>query len=177
MPSTGIVYAKLNTSKGLIEVELYNNSAPKTVTNFVNLAKSGFYDNLVWHRINVGFVIQTGDPTTRNGGGNRTTWGNGSSQGIPFEYDATLHNNVGYLGMASTGAGVGGSCQFYVNLADNSAALDGKYAVFGRVISGMGVVNALANLPTTIQYTSSQAPEPVTPADAMLLSVAISNSP
>ena len=171
------MYAKLNTSKGLIEIELYNNSAPRTVTNFVSLAKSGFYNNLVWHRINAGFVIQTGDPATRNGGGNRTLWGNGSSQAIPFEYDATLHNNVGYLGMASTGAGVGGSCQFYVNLADNSAALDGKYAVFGKVISGMDVVNALANLPTTTQYTSSQAPEPLNPADAMLVNVTISNSP
>ena len=166
----------LDTSKGLIEVELYNKSAPKTVTNFVNLAESGFYNNLVWHRINAGFVIQTGDPTTKNGGGNRTTWGQGSSQSVPFEYDASLHNNVGYLGMASTASGVGGSCQFYVNLADNSGALDGKYAVFGKVISGMDAVNALANLPTTTQYTSAQAPEPVNSSDAMLISVTISNS-
>ena len=176
MAPTGIVYAKLDTSKGLIEVELYNKSAPKTVTNFVNLAESGFYNNLVWHRINAGFVIQTGDPTTKNGGGNRTTWGQGSSQSVPFEYDASLHNNVGYLGMASTASGVGGSCQFYVNLADNSGALDGKYAVFGKVISGMDAVNALANLPTTTQYTSAQAPEPVNSSDAMLISVTISNS-
>jgi len=175
--STGIVYAKLNTSKGLIEVELYNKSAPRTVTNFVNLAQSGFYNNLVWHRINVGFVIQTGDPTTKNGGGNRSTWGQGSSQSVPFEYDASLHNNVGYLGMASTAPQVGGSCQFYVNLADNSGTLDGKYAVFGKVISGMDAVNALANLPTTSQYTSAQAPEPVNPSDAMLISVTISNNP
>ncbi len=79
--------------------------------------------------------------------------------------------------MASTSSGLGGSCQFYINLADNSAALDGKYAVFGKVISGMDAVNALANLPTTTQYTDAQAPEPVNPTDAMLISVTISDSP
>ena len=172
-----IVYAKLSTSQGTIEVELYHSLTPKTVENFVNLANSGFYNNLVWHRINAGFVIQTGDPNTKNGGGDRTTWGKGASQSVPFEYDASLHNNVGYLGMASTSSGVGGSCQFYINLADNSAALDGKYAVFGKVISGMDTVNALANLPTTTQYTDAQAPEPVNPTDAMLISVTISDSP
>src|SRR5713101_963157 len=80
-----IVYAKLNTSKGLIEVELYQSKTPKTVANFVNLAKSGFYDNLVWHRIHKGFVIQTGDPYSRNGV-NNSTWGTGGSpQTLPLE--------------------------------------------------------------------------------------------
>src|SRR5256885_9468822 len=61
--SPKIMYAKLNTSYGTIEIELYGNSAPKTVNNFVNLANSGFYSNLLWHRVAKGFVIQTGDPT------------------------------------------------------------------------------------------------------------------
>ena len=171
------LYATLKTTNGMIVVELYNNSAPKTVTNFVNLAKSHFYDNLVWHRIIPNFVVQTGDPNTKNGGGDRNTWGQGTSpQSVPFEYDSSLHNDVGYVGMASTGAGVGGSSQFYINVNDNSAALDGKYAVFGKVIVGMDAANALANLPTTNQYPNAQN-QPADPSTAMLISVTISNSP
>jgi peptidyl-prolyl cis-trans isomerase B (cyclophilin B) len=171
------LYATLRTTKGMIVVELYNNSAPKTVTNLVNLAKSHFYDNLVWHRIIPNFVVQTGDPNTKNGGGDRNTWGQGTSpQSVPFEYDSSLHNNVGYVAMASTGAGVGGSSQFYVNVNDNSAALDGKYAVFAKVIVGMDAANALANLPTTNQYPNAQN-QPADPSAAMLISVTISSSP
>ena len=170
------LYATLKTTNGMIVVELYNNSAPKTVTNFVNLAKSHFYDNLVWHRIIPNFVVQTGDPNTKNGGGDRNTWGQGTSpQSVPFEYDSSLHNNVGYVAMASTAAGVGGSSQFYINVNDNSGSLDGKYAVFGKVIVGMDAANALANLPTTNQYPNALN-QPADPSNAMLISVTISNS-
>jgi peptidyl-prolyl cis-trans isomerase B (cyclophilin B) len=168
-----IVYAKLNTSKGLIEIELYQNSAPKTVTNFVNLANSQFYDNLVWHRIAKNFVIQTGNSNSRNGLSNSTWNQGGSGQSVPFEYDSSLHNAIGYVGMASTGAGVGGTTQFYINISDNSATLDGKYAVFGKVIVGMDVAYAIGNLPI---YNSPDG-QPINPSDAMLKSVTISNSP
>ena len=171
------LYATFNTTNGTIVVELYRAQAPKTVSNFVSLANQHFYDNLVWHRIIAGFVIQTGDPNTRNSGGDRNTWGQGtSSQSVPFEYDSSLHNNVGYLAMASTGAGVGGSSQFYINVHDNSATLDGKYAVFGKVITGMSAVNALANTTTTNQYPYAPN-QPANPSSAMLLAVTISNSP
>src|SRR3990172_5249927 len=128
-PAT-VVYAKLNTSHGLIEVELYQSKTPKTVTNFVNLAKSGFYNNLVWHRIVEDFVIQTGDSNTRSVG-DRSTWGQGgSSQTIPLEVDPSLHNNIGYLAMARKGEDLNsGTSQFYINLANNSN-LDGEYTVF-----------------------------------------------
>src|SRR5271155_3028176 len=127
-------YALICTNLGLIEVQLFPDQTPKTVANFVSLADSGFYNDLVWHRIVPGFVIQVGDPATKNGGGNRTTWGQGTSgTNIPFE-NSSLSNTIGTIAMASTGAGVGGSSQFYINLADNSASLDGKYAVFGQVI-------------------------------------------
>src|SRR5713226_4601366 len=136
------VYATLDTTNGTIVVELYRAQAPKTVNNFVSLAQSNFYSYLVWHRIIATFVIQTGDPNTKNGGGDRNTWGQGTSgQSVPFEYDSSLHNNVGYVAMASTGVGVGGSSQFYINVHDNSAALDSKYAVFGKVIAGMDAAN------------------------------------
>ena len=170
------LYATLKTTHGMIVVELYRAQTPKTVTNFVNLANSHFYDNLVWHRIVPNFVVQTGDPNTRNGSGDRNTWGQGTSgQNVPFEYNSSLHNNVGSVAMASTGAGVGGSSQFYINVADNSAALDGKYAVFGQVIVGMDIVNALANVPTTNQYSNAQN-QPLDPSTAMLTSVIVSNS-
>ncbi len=165
-------YALICTNLGLIEVQLFPAAAPKTVANFVQLANSGFYNGLVWHRIVPGFVIQTGDPNTRNGSGNRATWGQGTSgTNIPFEYNATLHNYVGYVAMASTGAQVGGSSQFYINLADNSATLDGKYAVFGQVINGMSVVQALAKVPIN---TDNQ---PVTSSDAVVISVTIQSTP
>ncbi len=168
-----IVYAKLGTTKGLIEVELYQSKAPKTVTNFVNLAKQGFYDNLVWHRIAAGFVIQTGDPNTRNGGGDRNHWGEGnSSQTIPLEPDPSLHNNVGYLAMARVGDDLNsGTSQFYINLANNNS-LDGKYTVFGKVIGGMDFAFAIGSLPVDTPPDG----EPLDPLP-FLTSVTISNSP
>jgi cyclophilin family peptidyl-prolyl cis-trans isomerase len=152
------VYAILATSDGNMTVELFPASAPKTVANFVNLAEQGFYKNLTWHRIVQGFVIQTGDPNTRNGGGDRSTWGQGgSSQTVPLEIDPTLHNDVGYLGMARTSDPNSGSSQFYINLANNNS-LDGQYTVFGKVTSSMSPAFALANTPVN---SSSQPINPV----------------
>ena len=148
-----LLYARINTTLGSFDVELFNSLTPKTVANFVNLVNQGFYNNLVWHRIVKGFVIQTGDPTTRNGGGDRADWGdNSSGVYIPFEYAPSLHNYEYYLGMASTGAKVGGSSQFYINLSNSTSnlSLDGSYAVFGKVISGFSVVQALGNAPVDI---------------------------
>ncbi len=164
------VYATLDTSNGTIVVELYRAQAPKTVSNFVSLAQSGFYSNLVWHRIVKGFVIQTGDPTTRNGGGDRSTWGQtGSSQTVPLEIDPTLHNNIGYLGMARSSDPNSGSSQFYINLANNNS-LDGQYTVFGKVIGdGMNAAYAIGNVPVNAQS------QPINPV--YLTSVTISSSP
>ena len=146
------LYATLVTTNGTIKVELYQAQAPKTVNNFVTLAQSGFYDNLVWHRIVKGFVIQTGDPNSK-GGLNNSTWGSGhSSEYIPTEIDPSLHNNAGYLGMAYVSDPPGATSQFYINLVDTSS-LNGKYAVFGKVIAGMDVVLTIANTPV---YSSSQ---------------------
>ncbi len=169
---TTTVYARLNTSQGPITVELYQSAAPKTVTNFVSLARSGFYDNLVWHRIVKGFVVQTGDPNTRNGGGDRSLWGKGgSSQTVPLEIDNSLRNNVGYLGMARSQDPNSGSSQFYINLANN-AQLDGQYTVFGKVISGIDVALAIGNAPVD----SPSHGQPLDPLP-FLTSVTISNSP
>lgn len=169
-----IVYAKINTSQGTIEVELYQSATPKTVANFVSLARSGFYNNLVWHRIVNGFVIQTGDPLTRTGGGDRSLWGTGGSpQTVPLEIDSSLHNSIGYLGMARSSDPNSGSSQFYINLADNSASLDRNYTVFGKVTSGMEVALAIANVPTYTQNPYKD--QPIDPV--FLTSVTISSSP
>ena len=173
-----MIYARINTSLGSIEVELFNSSAPKTVTNFVNLAKSGFYDNLVWHRISTNpAVIQTGDPLTRNAGGNRSLWGTGgSSVTVPLEVtNSSLHNYAGYLGMARGSNPDSGSSQFYIN-TQNNTGLDGQYTVFGRVINGMNVVDELAAV-QTYGPNGLYPEQPVDPNQAMLLNITILSSP
>lgn len=171
-----VVYAKLNTTQGLIEVELYQGRTPKTVSNFVSLAQTGFYNQLVWHRIATNpFVIQTGDPNTRNGGGNRTYvageccyWGSGgSSQTVPLEIDSSLHNVAGTLGMARGSDKNSGTSQFYINIGDNTS-LDGQYTVFGKIISGMDSATAISRL-----HVSNEQPLDPLP---FLRNVTISNT-
>lgn len=161
-----LLYAEVNTTLGSFEVELFNSLAPKTVANFVNLVEQGFYNGLIWHRIQPGFVIQTGDPFTRNGNASypRSEWGTHSS-GVPipvFENSSLLHNYEYYMAMASTGYYVPGTSQFFINLSNstNNLALDGKYAVFGKVINGMNVVQKLGSVP--VEEVNGQD-EPVTP--------------
>jgi len=180
--STGPVgnYALICTNNGLIVVQLSSSTAvAKTVENFVSLAQSGFYNDLVWHRIVPGFVIQSGDPTTKNGQGDRTQWGLGtSSTTIPLEIDPAESNVAGTIAMASPSGGLASS-QFFINLVDNSASLNGKYAVFGQVISGMGAVNQISKLPiiTNTCPNGSQCDQPVDPTEAYIISVTIQNTP
>ena len=150
-PKPSLLYARIDTSFGSIEIELFPSAAPKTVANFVQLANEGFYNNLVWHRIVKGFVIQTGDPLTRNGGGNSSLWGTGgSSSTVPLEIDPALHNNESYIGMARGQDPNSGSSQFYINLGNNTF-LDGSYTVFGKVIGGMNIAQEIGNAPVNSQ--------------------------
>ncbi len=161
--TTNLIYARLNTSMGSMEVELFPEGAPQTVANFVNLSKAGFYDNLVWHRIVPGFVIQTGDPLTRGGNGNRSLWGTGgSNKTVPLETDPSLHNFVCYLGMARSSSPNSGSSQFYINL-NNNTSLDQQYTVFGRVISGMDVAMKIAGVPTYTDQSGKYYQQPIDP--------------
>jgi len=167
------VYATLNTSNGTIVVELYRAQSPQTVSNFVKLANQHFYDNLVWHRLSRNPpVIQTGDPYTRYGNTSRATWGTGGSpQTIPLELDKSLHNSLGYLGMARGQALDSGSSQFYINMADNNDldTANGGYTVFGKVLTGMSAANAIWNTPTDAPAYPEQPLNPV-----YLISVTIS---
>jgi len=166
------VYATLNTTNGTVVVELYRAQTPQTVNNFVNLANQHFYDNLVWHRLSQNPpVIQTGDPNTRYGNTSRSTWGSGGSpQTIPLELDKSLHNSLGYLGMARGPALDSGSSQFYINMANNNG-LDGSYTVFGKVIGPMTAANKIWITPT---YGYAYPEQPLNPV--YLISVTISAS-
>lgn len=172
--------AVINTTKGSFEVELFPSIAPKTVANFANLAKSGFYNNVVWHRIVRGFVIQTGDPTSRNGAGDPNSWGSGgSSTTVPLEANSEtvakgyVHSE-GSLGIARGQDPNSGSSQFFVNLSDNST-LNGGYTVFGRVTKGMDVVQAIGNTQVNPMCEASGGMfcQPVNPKDAMVLGITI----
>ncbi len=128
---------KLETNKGDIVIELYRNM-PITAGNFEKLVKSGFYDNTIFHRIIEGFMIQGGDPTGTGMGG--------PGYEIKDEFKGEQKNNKGTIAMANAGPNTGGS-QFFINLANNNF-LDNKHPVFGKVIQGMDVVDAIAKVET-----------------------------
>lgn len=126
---------------GIIKAELYPEKAPNTVNNFIALAKSGFYDGLVFHRVISGFMIQGGDPS-----GNGT---GGPGYGIKGEFvlNGFRLNNIkhirGVLSMARASSSDSAGSQFFI-MHQNAAHLDGQYAAFGRVIEGMETVDKIA---------------------------------
>ena len=126
--------AVIETNKGVIKAELYTADAPITTANFIQLANSGFYTGLKFHRYEPGFVIQGGDP---NGDGT-----GGSPKKIPLEISPKLTHVKGALAMARTSDPNSASSQFYIALEDANF-LDGNYAVFGKVIEGMDVAGQL----------------------------------
>ena len=130
--------ATLHTNHGAIAVELFDEDAPNTVANFVKLAKEGFYDGVVFHRIIPDFMIQGGDPTGTGTGG----------PGYTFEDEFNDHKVVrGALAMANAGPNTNGS-QFFVVTAEATPWLDGKHTVFGQVTDGMDVVDRIESAPT-----------------------------
>ncbi len=134
-PTNPIVIVR--TTSGDIEIELYKDKAPITSANFLGLAERGFYNDLLFHRVIAGFMIQGGDPNTR-AGDPRTFGTGGPGYAIDDEFGEGLSNVSGTLSMANAGPNTGGS-QFFINVADNTF-LDGKHAVFGKVIVGMDKV-------------------------------------
>lgn len=159
-PLTGTSYVQIDVKDyGTIVAELYADTAPITVANFLSLVDSGFYDGLTFHRIISGFMIQGGDP---NGNGT-----GGSSQRIKGEFSANgvqndLKHTRGVLSMARSSAMDSASSQFFIMHAD-APHLDGQYAAFGKVISGMEVVDAICeHTPVTDRNgTVTKANQPV----------------
>ena len=130
--------ATIHTNHGAIEVELFDEDAPKTVENFRKLASDGFYDGVIFHRIIKDFMIQGGDPNGTGTGG----------PGYTFEDEFNQHKIVrGALAMANAGPNTNGS-QFFIVTTDAAPWLDGKHTVFGEVTSGMDVVDTIEGLPT-----------------------------
>jgi len=129
----------IETNHGTIVAEMFEDVAPKTAGNFMELAEKGFYDGVVFHRVIDGFMIQGGDPTGTGRGGPGYT--------IPDEFAPGLaHTEVGTFSMANAGPNSGGS-QFFITLAA-TPWLDGKHAIFGKVISGLDVVQAIGKVKT-----------------------------
>ena len=145
---------------GTIHLELYGETAPRTVSNFVRLAKRGFYDGLTFHRIIDGFMIQGGDPDANGtGGSRRTIKGEFSANGFTKN---DLKHERGVISMARTGDYNGASSQFFI-VQTTSTHLDGNYAAFGKVTSGMEIVDQIckdAN-PTDSNGTIKFAEQPV----------------
>jgi peptidyl-prolyl cis-trans isomerase B (cyclophilin B) len=132
-----MINATLHTNHGPIELELFDEDAPKTVENFVKLSRDGFYDGLAFHRVIPDFMIQGGDPRGDGTGG----------PGYTFEDEPNRHRVVrGALAMANAGPDTNGS-QFFLVTAPECPWLDGKHTVFGRVMEGMDVVDTISNLP------------------------------
>ncbi len=130
--------ATLHTNHGAIGLELHDGDAPKTVENFRKLAGDGFYDGVIFHRVIPDFMIQGGDPTGTGTGG----------PGYTFEDEFNDHPvERGALAMANAGPNTNGS-QFFIVTADACPWLDGKHTVFGRVTSGMDVVETISQLQT-----------------------------
>lgn len=131
--------ALFKTSLGDFEVKLATDQAPKTCENFITLAKKGFYNGVIFHRVIDNFMIQGGDPTGIGTGGPGYT--------IKDEFSSKLtHDGAGILSMANAGPNTGGS-QFFITLRA-CPWLDGKHAVFGKVIQGMDVVYKIGKVPT-----------------------------
>ena len=126
--------AILETAKGTIKFELYEIETPITTKNFIDLTNKGFYNGLIFHRVEPGFVIQGGDPK-----GNGT---GGSGKNIPLEIAPTLTHKKGAVGMARSQEPNSASSQFYICLED-SKFLDKNYAVFGQVTEGQDVAQKI----------------------------------
>ena len=130
--------ATIHTNHGAIEVELFDDDAPKTVQNFKDLAGKGFYDGLIFHRVIKDFMIQGGDPTGTGTGG----------PGYTFEDEFNDHKvERGALAMANAGPDTNGS-QFFIVTTGAAPWLDGKHTVFGKVTSGMDAVDSIEGTPT-----------------------------
>ena len=156
------VLVKMETAKGVIELELYSKVAPKTVLNFLSLAQKGFYDGTKFHRVVGGFVIQGGDPLSKTDDLRVGTGGPGytfedeinpksigvlettikqlEAAGYKYNYDLkSLPNAVGAISMANAGPNTNGS-QFFIITVEDQPSLNGKHTVFGKVVKGMDVV-------------------------------------
>lgn len=175
-------FATIRTSKGTIVLGLYGDDAPKTVANFVALARSKYYDGVLIHRVSKGFIVQAGDPTTRSSQ-NRQEWGKGGTTAdgkpLPEELDPALPSaRIGYakgvVAMARKQASGTGTSQFFICL-EKAVQLPYQYTIFGRVLEGIEFVDDIASVdiePGPLGETDGVPKQPI-----VISSVRISSAP
>ncbi len=137
--------AIIKTSKGDITIHFYNDDAPKTVNNFLKLADAGFYDGIRFHRVIKGFIVQTGDPNSKD-----DNWADDGQGGPGYLFDDEINSHKlveGSVAMANSGPNTNGS-QFFIVTAKSAPLLDGKYTNFGEVTDGMDVVGKIEKVDT-----------------------------
>jgi peptidyl-prolyl cis-trans isomerase B (cyclophilin B) len=156
----------ITTKYGIIKIGLMPQLAPETVTNFKKLVQTGFYDHLLFHRIVPGFVIQGGDPNSRDRE-NRQIWGTGGpGWKINAEFNEMKHSR-GIVSMARSHDPDSAGSQFFIVIKD-SYFLDGQYTVFGKILEGMDIVDKIASIAT------DNNDAPLNAQDAELIKVTIS---
>lgn len=144
--ANGDVMTTIETSKGKIEINLFDDKTPVTVANFVNLAKRGYYNGLNFHRVIPDFMVQGGDPDGTGSGG--------PGYNFEDEFDSSLkHSKPGILSMANRGPATNGS-QFFITHVP-TPWLDGKHTVFGEVVSGQDVIDSIAQGDQIVKVTVS----------------------
>lgn len=140
--STNSLFVTVQTNLGSFKILLYKDKAPRTVSNFYNLAQSGFYNNVVFHRVIKNFMIQGGDPTGTGRGG--------PDYRFKDEFHPDLkHSKPGILSMANAGPNTNGS-QFFITVTP-TPHLDSRHAVFGEVVEGYETIDKIAKAPTDFQ--------------------------
>lgn len=142
----GIIFALMKTNFGDIKLELFYNDAPNTVDNFVKLSKNNFYNGVLFHRVIPEFMIQSGDPNSKN-----SDWSIHGTGGPGYTFKDEFNDNKlikGSLAMANAGPNTNGS-QFFIVTAEETPWLDNKHTVFGKVVQGMNVVKKIENTETT----------------------------
>jgi peptidyl-prolyl cis-trans isomerase B (cyclophilin B) len=152
--------ATFETTKGTITAELFAAEAPKTVANFEKLANEGFYDGVKFHRVIPDFVVQGGDPLSRDlPAGDRRIGTGGPGYQIPCETAGNPHRHtVGALSMAHAGKNTGGSQFFMVLSEDNTRHLDGVHTVFGQITDGLDAMNSIVqnDAMTSVRVTDTE---------------------
>jgi cyclophilin family peptidyl-prolyl cis-trans isomerase len=158
----------IRTSLGDIHMELFGEDAPKAVKNFVELSKKGYYNGVLFHRVAPGFVIQGGDPWSRDSANKRTVWGRGGTSiyGSTFADELDPRSPSGQIGykegivaMANRGPNTNSS-QFFIVLSEGGAShLQYSYTIFGRVTKGMEIVKAIGQLPVDPVYQRQGIPK------------------
>jgi cyclophilin family peptidyl-prolyl cis-trans isomerase len=145
-PQKGDTVATIETDLGIIKFKLFTDKAPETSKNFIELAKAGKFNNVPFHRVIEGFMIQTGDFTNKNGTGGYSYKGPGTN--IDNEISPSLKHLKGTVSMANAGPNTNGS-QFFIVTADKGTPyLDGSYSVFGQVYEGQDVADAISKVKT-----------------------------